>query len=69
MWVASKLSGKGALGADLMELRNWILHFGCASEKLRVIVARLANWMATSPPPPPLGRRLRTYGMLSSCTQ
>ena len=29
MWVASKLSGAaGALGADKIELRNWLLHFG-----------------------------------------
>ena len=34
MWVASKLSGAaGALGAEAMELRNWLLHFGCASEE------------------------------------
>ena len=31
-WVASKLSGAaGALGAEAVELRNWLLHFGCAS--------------------------------------
>ena len=31
-WVASNLSGAaGALGAEEMELRNWLLHFGCAS--------------------------------------
>ena len=28
-WVASKLSGAaGALGAEAMELRNWLLRFG-----------------------------------------
>ena len=32
-WVASKLSGAaGALGAEEMELRNSLLHFGCAYE-------------------------------------
>ena len=32
-WVASKLSGAaGALGAEAMELRNWLLSFRCASE-------------------------------------
>ena len=42
-WVASKLSGTaGALGAEAMELRNWLLCFGCASEELRVAVASLA---------------------------
>ena len=51
-WVASKLSGEaGALGAEVIELRNWILHFRCASEELRVVVDRLADWMSNSPPP------------------
>ena len=66
-WVASKLSGAaGALGAEAMELRNWLLCFGCASEELRVVVARLADWMANSSPP--MGFILRTYGMSPSCT-
>ena len=31
--VASKLSGAaGALGAEAIEIRNWLLRFGCASE-------------------------------------
>ena len=52
MWFASKLSGAaGGLGAEAIELRNWILRFGCASEELRVVVARLAYWMANSSPP------------------
>ena len=51
-WVASKLSGAaGALGAEAMELRNWLLRFGCASEELRVVFASLADWMANSSPP------------------
>ena len=51
-WFASKLSGAaGALGAEVMELRNWLLHFGCASEELRVVVASLADWMANFSPP------------------
>ena len=51
-WVASKLSGAaGALGAEAMELRNWLLCFGSASEELRVFVASLADWMANSSPP------------------
>ena len=62
-WVISKLSGAAdALGAEAIELRNWLLCFGCASEKLRVVVARLADWMDKSFPP--LGRLLRTNGML-----
>ena len=32
-WVASKLSGvAGALGAEAIELINFLLCFGCASE-------------------------------------
>ena len=34
-----------------MELRNWLICFGCASEELRVVVASLADWMANSSPP------------------
>ena len=34
-----------------MELRNWLLRFGCASEEFRVVVASLAKWMANSSPP------------------
>ena len=31
-WVASKLSSAtGALGAEAIELRNWLLCFGCVS--------------------------------------
>ena len=42
-WVASKLSGAaGALGAEAMELQNWLLCFGCASDVLRFVVSRLA---------------------------
>ena len=34
-----------------MEIRNWFLCFGCASEEFRVVVASLADWMANSSPP------------------
>ena len=51
-WVASKLSGAaGALGAEAMELQNWLLCFRCASEELRDVVARLAECMDNSLPP------------------
>ena len=40
-----------ALGAEAIELRNWLLRFGCASYKLRVVIAILADWMANSSPP------------------
>ena len=50
-WVASKLYGAvGALGAEAIELRNWLLRFGCASKELRVVVASLADWMANFSP-------------------
>ena len=51
-WVASNISGAaGALGAEAMELRNSLVCFRCVSEELRVVVARLADWMANSSPP------------------
>ena len=53
-WFASKLSGtSGALGAEAMELHNWLLCFVCASEELRAVVASLADWMANSSPTGP----------------
>ena len=52
MWVASKLSGAaGALGAEAIELINWLLCFGCVSEELRVVFSRLADWVSNSSPP------------------
>ena len=51
-WVASKLSGAaGVMGAEAIELRNWLLSFDCESEDLRVVVARLDDWMDNSSPP------------------
>ena len=51
-WVASKLSGAAdVLGAEAIELHNWLLRFGCSSEELRVFVTRLADWMANSSSP------------------
>ena len=51
-WVASKLSSAaGALGVEAVDMRNWLLCFGCASEELRFVVARLADWMDNSSPP------------------
>ena len=50
-WVASKLYGAvGVLVAESLELINWLLRFGCASEELRVVVVRLDYWMANSSP-------------------
>ena len=43
-WVASNLSGAaGALGGEAIELMNWLICFGYASEKFRVVVTALAN--------------------------
>ena len=51
-WVASKLSGTaGVLGAEAIELRNFLLRFGCASEELMIVVARLSGWIANSSSP------------------
>ena len=46
-WVISKLSGAaGALGSEAIELRNWLINFGCALEELRVADANIAYWVA-----------------------
>ena len=61
-WVASKLSGAvGALGAEAMDLRNWLLCFGCVSEELRVVIASLTDLMAHSSPP------WASYSALMAC--
>ena len=51
-WVAYNFTGAaGALGSESIKLRNWLLHFGCASEEIRAVVADLSDWMANSSPP------------------
>ena len=50
-----------ALGAEAIELRNWLLRFGCASDKLRVVIAILADWMANSSHPLDAYRALIYY--------
>ena len=41
-WFASKIScAAGALGEEVVELRNWIIYFGCALEELRVVIPKL----------------------------
>ena len=48
-WVALNISGAaGALGAEAIELRNWLLCFGYVSEELRFVVARMVDWMSNS---------------------
>ena len=55
MWVASKVSSAtGTLGVEAIEMRNWLLQFGCALEELRVVISILAHWMTKSSPPGPL---------------
>ena len=52
MWLASKLSvAAGQLGAEAIKLRNWLLSCGWVSEELRVVVARLDDWVANSSSP------------------
>ena len=54
MWVASNLCGATVtLGAEAIDLINCLLCFGCALEELRVVFARLDDWMANSYPPGP----------------
>ena len=51
IWVASKISGAaGVLGAEAIELINWLLCFGCAAEEFRVVVFDMACWISNSPP-------------------
>ena len=51
-WVASKISGAaGVLGAEVIDLSNRLLCFGCALEEFRVVVANLTDCMGNSSPP------------------
>ena len=62
MGVASKLSGAaGALGAEAVDLCNWLLCFGCSSEEFIVVVTSLVDWVAKSSPP------WAAYRALMSC--
>ena len=50
-WVASKISGDArALGDEEIYLCNWIIHFGCTSEELRVGISDTADWNRNSYP-------------------
>ena len=49
--VASNLSGAAdALGAESIELINWLLRFWFTSEELRVVINGVADWMSNSSP-------------------
>ena len=51
IWVAYKHPGAaGAMGAEVIELSNWLLCFRCALDEIRVVVANLEDLMANSPP-------------------
>ena len=65
-WIVSNLSGAaGALRAEAIELQNWLLRFRCASEELRVVVARLADWVANSSPPWAAYRALMVFRLVA----
>ena len=50
-WFASNLSSAaGALEVEAIELNNCLLRLECASEDLRFVIVRLADWMANTPP-------------------
>jgi hypothetical protein len=50
--VAARLSGAaGPGGTDAVDLRNWLLRFGTASEGLRNELASWTSWLANSNPP------------------
>ena len=52
MWMEFKISGStGALGAEAIDMRNWLLRFGCVSEEFKVVVTNLADWVTNSSSP------------------
>ena len=38
------------MGAEAIDMRNWLISFGCSSEELRFIVVDLDGCMANPPP-------------------
>ena len=51
-WVVSKLSGAaGELVMEAINIKQYLLRFGFASQYLRVDVSKLAKWIANSSPP------------------
>ena len=45
-WVTSNLSvTANTLGLEAIDIRNWLVCFGCVLKDLRVFVARLAVWV------------------------
>ena len=46
-WVASKISGvAGDLRLEVIEIRNWLIHFGCMLEEVKVVIINLDDLMA-----------------------
>ena len=61
-WVALKLYvDAGLLRSDMIDLSNWIIYLGCASEELRIIIVNLDDCMVNSSPP------WTTYRALMTC--
>ena len=43
-WFASNLSGAAdVLVVEVIELRNWLIRFGCVTEELRVVISILSD--------------------------
>ena len=50
--VAGRLSGgAGPVGTDSVSLQHWLLRFGAASAKIRMIVGDLVEWPGNGRPP------------------
>ena len=66
MCFVSKISGAAStLGPEATELRNLLPRFECASDELRVVVARLADWMANFYPPWAVYRALMEFRLVA----
>ena len=51
MAVAGRLSGgAGPGGVDSVSLQHWLLRFGSASTKLRLIFGDFVEWLGNGPP-------------------
>ena len=61
-WVTSNLSvTANTLGLEAIDIRNWLVFFGCALEELSIVFIRLADWMAN------LYLHLDAYSELITC--
>ena len=55
----------GVLGAESIELRNWLVFLGYTSEYLRVVVTILDEWMSNSSPSWAAYRALMDFRLVS----